>query len=145
MAAAKALAMMLGMQKKTPSLLCYYDARVLSSAYAGLFNSETYKPRLTYYAFMMFNQAHKLQNEVETKSDNENIFVCGAKKDGKAVLLISNIGGAAEIEIEALGVNMKDAELLMISDVYSYSPTGIDISNGKLTLPRGSCAEIRFV
>ena len=145
MAAAKALAMMLGMQKKTPSLCCFYDARVSASIYAGLFNSETTKPRLTYFSFMMFNQAHKLGNEVETTSDNENVFVCGAKKDGKAILLLSNIGDTVEVEIEALGVDMNRAELLMISDVYSYSPTGIDISNGKLTLPRGSCAEIRFV
>ncbi len=145
MAAAKVLAMMLGMQKKKPSLLCYYDARISSSSYAGLFNPETYKPRLTYFAMMMFNQAYKLENEVETKSDNENIFVCGAKKGEKAVLLLSNIGDDAEIEIEALGVDMNNAELLLISDVYSYSPTGIDVSSGKLKLPAGSCAEIRFI
>jgi hypothetical protein len=144
MAAAKALAMMLGMQKKTPGLLCYYDGRATASIYGGLFNAETIKPRLTYFSFMMFNGAYKLGNEVETSSDSENIFVLGAKGDGKSVLLISNIGEAETLEIEALGVDISKAEVLMISDVYHYSPTGLDISNGTLKIPRGSCVEIRF-
>jgi hypothetical protein len=138
------MSMMLGMQKKTPSLLCFYDAQIGISIYAGLFNAEAVKPRLTYFAFMMFNQAYKLENEVETTSDSTEVFVCGAKKGNKSVLLLSNIGEECEVEIEALGVDMASAEVLMISDAYSYSPTGIDISNGKLKLPKYSCAEIRF-
>ncbi|MBQ7356113.1 MAG: hypothetical protein IJW66_01820 [Clostridia bacterium] len=143
-AAAKAMSMMLGMQKKTPSLLCFYDAQIGVSIYAGLFNAEAVKPRLTYFAFMMFNQAYKLENEVKTTSDSTDVFVCGAKKGNKSVLLLSNIGESREVEIEALGVDLASAEVLMISDVYSYSPTGIDISDGKLHLPKNSCAEIRF-
>ena len=143
-AAARAIAMMLGLQKKTTNIACYYDARITASAFAGLFNSETKKPRLAYFAFMMFNEAYKLQNEVETSSENENVFVCGAKKDDKAVLLVSNIGEEVELEIEALGADLKKAEVLMISDIYQYSPTGIDLSDGKLKLPAGTCAEIRF-
>ncbi len=143
-AATKALSMMLGMQKKTPSLLCFYDARLGGSIYAGLFNGETNKPRLTYYAYMMFNQAYKLGCEVETTSDSSDVFVLGAKNDKRSILLLSNIGEDTEIEIEALGADLANAELLMISDVYSYSPTGSDISDGKLHLPKNSCAEIRF-
>ena len=93
---------------------------------------------------MMFNQAYKLGCEVETTSDSSDVFVLGAKNDKRSILLLSNIGEDTEIEIEALGADLANAELLMISDVYSYSPTGIDISNGKLKLPKYSCAEIRF-
>ena len=143
-AAARALAMMLGLQKKTTSIGCYYDARLSASDFAGLFNSETRKPRLAYYAFMMFNHVFKLENEIETSADNESVFVCGAKKENKAVLLVSNIGEEVELEIEALGVDLKEAEVLMISDVYHYTPTGMDITNGKLKLPSGTCVEIRF-
>jgi hypothetical protein len=143
-AAAKAMSMMLGMQKKTPSLLCFYDAQFGVSIYAGLFNGETRKPRPAYYSFMMFNQAYKLENEVDTSSDSSDVFVLGAKNDKKSILLLANIGEDTEVEIEALGVDMKNAEVLMISDVYNYTPTGIDISDGKLKLPKYSCAEIRF-
>ena len=138
-AAAKAMSMMLGMQKKTPSLLCFYDAQFGTSIYAGLFNAETKKPRPAYYSFMMFNQAYKLGNEVKTASDSSDVFVLGARNDKKSILLLSNIGEAVDVEIEALGVDLKDAEVLMISDVYNYSPTGIDISDGKLKLPKNSC------
>jgi two-component system chemotaxis sensor kinase CheA len=64
------------------------------------------------------------------------------KLDKRAKLTI--IGEDTEVEIEALGVDLKNAEVLMISSVYNYTPTGIDISDGKLRLPRYSCAEIRF-
>lgn len=144
-AAAKVLAMMLGMQKKTTGMLCFYDARITgASVYAGLFDVDTCKPLLSYFALMMFNKAYSLENEIETVSDNDKVFVCGAKRDGKAVLLLSNIGEAAEIDLDLHGVDVNDAEVLMISDIYHYSPTGFDISNNKLTMPAGSCAEIRF-
>jgi hypothetical protein len=144
MAAAKALAMILGLQKKSTNIACYYDARITTSAFAGLFDGEKMKPRLTYFAFMMFNEAYKLENEVETSTDCDHVFVCGAKKDDKAVILISNIGETTELDMEILGADMKKTEVLMISDIYHYSPTGMDVSDGKLILPAGTCAELRF-
>ena len=143
-AAAKALAMMLGMQKKRVDMLCYYDARMANSQYGGLFNGLERKPFLTYFAFMMFNDAYKLENEVETASDNKDIFVMGAKKDNRAVLIISNVGDKTEANLDLSGVDLNGAEVLIIDDVYHYSPTGIDISDGKLTIPEKSCVEIRF-
>ena len=144
MTAANALAMMLSMQKKEVSKLFYYCAWWGRSVYSGLFNLYEGKPFLAYYAFMMFNHAYKLENEIETYSESNDVYVVGAKKDGKSVLLISNIGKLTEAELDFSGVCLKDAEVLMISDVYHYSPTGIDISNGRLTLPEGCCVEIRF-
>jgi len=144
-AASRALSMMLGMQKTTLSLMCYYDARIGSSQYGGLFDGAYRKPTRVYFAFMMFNQAYKLENEVETSSDNENVFVCGATKNDKSVLLISNMGEETlEVDLVITGADLKDAEVLMINDVYIYSPTGIDVSNGKLTLPKETCVEIRL-
>ena len=144
MAAAKALAMMLGMQKKNVGILCYYDARITASRYAGLFNSAEVKPYLTYFSFMMFNDAYKLGNEVSTSTDNENLFALGATKDGRSVLLISNIGEDKTVDLNITGVDLNKAEVFMISDIYHYSPTGISIADGKLNIPEGSCVEIRF-
>jgi hypothetical protein len=144
MAAAKALAMMLGMQKKKVDMLCYYDARIAAARYAGLFNGSEAKPYLTYFAFMMFNDAYKLGNEVSTSTDNENLFALGATKEGRSVLLISNIGEDKTVDLNITGVDLDKAEVFMISDIYHYSPTGISIADGKLNIPEGSCVEIRF-
>lgn len=144
LAAAKALSMMLGMQKKRVDMLCYYDARMGNSQYGGLFNGLERKPFLTYFAFMMFNDAYKLENEVYTSTDNDDLFVAGATKDGKSVLLISNVGKEAVVDLQITGADLEKAEVFMISDIYHYSPTGISIADKKLTIPEGSCAEIRF-
>ena len=144
LAASRALAMMLGMQKTRVDMLMYYDARIGASQYSGMFNPDTWKPYLTYFAFMMFNDAYKLENEVESASDNENVSVCAAAKDGKAVLLIANRGDETTAELSLDGVDLTSAEVLIIDDTYNYSPTGKRIDSGKLILPAHSCVEIRF-
>ena len=144
LAASRALAMMLGMQKTRVDMLMYYDARIGASQYGGMFNPDTWKPYLTYFAFMMFNDAYKLENEVESASDDENVSVCAAAKDGKAVLLIANRGDETTAELSLEGVDLTSAEVLIIDDTYNYSPTGKRIDSGKLILPAHSCVEIRF-
>ena len=109
-----------------------------------MFNPDTWKPYLTYFAFMMFNDAYKLENEVESASDDENVSVCAAAKDGKAVLLIANRGDEITAELSLNGVDLTSAEVLIIDDTYNYSPTGKRIDSGKLIIPAHSCVEIRF-
>ncbi|MBQ8509197.1 MAG: hypothetical protein IJ493_04745 [Clostridia bacterium] len=145
MAAARVLAMMLGMQKKPVGMLNFYDARIGTSTYSGMFNPDTWRPYLTYYAFMMFNDAYKLKDEIETASDDDKIYVGGAAKDGKAVLLIANPENkSVKAELTLSGVDFAAAEVLMIDASHQYTPTGIRITDGKLTIPAHSCVEIRF-
>ena len=60
-------------------------------------------------------------------------------------MLIANLNdGDTQIELELNGANEEDAELLLISDTYTYTPTGKRIRDGKLVLPGHTCAEIRF-
>lgn len=146
-AAAKVSAVMLGMQKKKTWMLNFYDARIGSSQYGGIFDPNTWYPYKSYYTLMSFNRAYRLGNEVFTESDDANLYVCGAVSDdgGKAVLLVTNTGSsAAQVEFDLSGVDISDAEILFIDDCYTYTPTGKRIVDGKLTLSPNCCAEIRF-
>ena len=144
-AASHNFAVMLAMQKESLDQMEFYDARLGPSAYGGMFNPDTWRPYPTYYAFMSFNQAFKLHNEIFTESDDGNVYVCGATNGKKSILLLSNRNeNATEVEFDLIGVTADDVEILMINEEYSYTPTGKQICNGKLMLPARSCVEIRF-
>ena len=144
-AAAGALAVMLAMQKKPVGLLAYYDGRIGPSEYGGLFNPDTWAPYLTYFAFMSFNRAYELGDEVQTASDDGKVFVLGATDGEKQLLLLANTGERpVEAAFDIIGADTSRAEILMIDDVYHYSPTGKRIADGRLVLPACSCTEIRM-
>ncbi len=143
---AKTLAFMLGMQKKQPSLLCYYDARIGSSRYGGMFSADNWEPFRSYYAFVSFNAAYKLGNEVETSSSGEKVFVLGAKDDaGRKLLLIANYGDTAEtLEFDVTGADMAKGEVIITDEEYLHTLTGITIRNNTLRIKPYSCIEIRL-
>ncbi len=144
-AAAQNLAMMLGMQKSTLTMMNYYDARCGSSIFSGMFNPDTKKPYPNYYGFMSFNSLYRLENEIEAESDDANLFVGGATDGKKKVLLLSNINGTeTETEFCINGADISDVEILMINDEYEYSPTGKEFVDGKLVIPPHTCVEIKF-
>ena len=139
------LAMMLAMQKERVYMLNYYDARIGRSPYGGMFNPDTYAPYLTYYAFMAFNELYKLKTEVVSASDDEDVFVGGATNGKRSCLLIANTANEdKEIDLELCGVDENGCDIVMLTDVYSYSPTGKKLTDSKLTLPAGSFAQIKF-
>lgn len=143
--AAAVLSMMLGMQKKPISMLMFYDARMRSSEYEGLFNAETKKPTPVYFTFMMFNQLYRLGNEIATEAEGEGLYVGGATDGKKKRLLIVNRNHEdTEVELELHGADADEAEILSIDGTYTYTPNGHRIRNGKLILPADSCTEIRF-
>ncbi len=144
-AAARITAAMLLMQKETTSLMTYYDARIGTSIYGGLFNPDTWAPYKAYYSFMGFNELYKLKNEVFTASDDENICV-GAAADGrKKTLVISNISDkAVECELELSGTENTENEIIRIDDVYTYTLCGQKIKDNKIIMPPYGVAVIRF-
>ena len=143
--ASNVLAVMLAMQKRKTAMLNYYDARIGIGDYAGLFDSNTTYPCKEYFTMMSFNQLYKLKNEVYTKCDDENVYVCGAKKGDKGVVLIANINDKPiEMDFEFIGISVKEIEILMINDIYHYSPCGKEIENNKLIIDANTCVEIRI-
>ncbi|MBQ6471198.1 MAG: hypothetical protein IJJ33_04380 [Victivallales bacterium] len=118
MAAAKVLEMMLKMQNCSQTwMLNYYDARIGSSKFSGLFNPDTWKPYLAYFPFKMFDDAYRLKQQVRASSDHEQIVVCGASDGQRKVLLLVNAGSEeVETAFEFEGANPADAEIIMTND-----------------------------
>ena len=146
-AAAQIWAIMSMMQKrKQVGVMNFYDARMGASVYGGLFNPETCLPYPAYYAFMAFGDAYALGSEVETTSDDEDVYVLGASDGRHSVLLLSNVSTEdREIELNLVGVDMQDAYVLLLDEAHRYSPAGAQaIRDGKLLLHGNACAEIRF-
>lgn len=144
-AAAASLAFMLGMQKRSPSVLCYYDARIGASVYGGMFNPDTHTPYKTYYSFVSFNSLYKLENEIETSSDDENLYVGGAAKDGKKVLVFANMTDKPQtVEFDVKGADLSDAEVVITDSEYMHTLVGGTIENGKLDVKPYASVEIRM-
>lgn len=142
-AAANAYAMMLGMQKTRINMLNFYDARIRRSDYEGLFNSETRKPLPAYYAFMSFGRAYRLGNEAYSVCGEDGVYVCAATDGRRGSLMIANLNPRPfKAELDVSGMTLE--EILVIDETYTYSPTGIEIKDGALTLSPFSCTEIRY-
>ena len=80
--AAFTAASMLTAQKSPMNMFMYYDAGP-NGAFNGLFAPFTYQPQLPYYAFWQFNKLYKLQNEVDSGTDCEDLYI-GAATNGNA-------------------------------------------------------------
>ncbi len=141
----KTLSMMLGMQKKTTAMLCFYDARCGIGNYSGMFNPDTRLPRKNYYAFRTFGRMYTYGNEVETTCDDSGIYVGGATNGKKAILAISNPSDRElTCELSLCGVDTADVDIIITDDNFQYLDSGRKIVDGKITLSPWSCTEIRF-
>ncbi|MCQ2402160.1 MAG: hypothetical protein MJ202_00320 [Lentisphaeria bacterium] len=145
-AAAQVFGMMLAMQKEDTKMLNYYDARLGFSGYGGMFNPDTWEPYLAYFVFKMFHDAYQLKNEMQSASDDPDVYVCAAGNDRRRVLLLANVSDRKmDAELDLQGVSVSEAEVVMINSVYRNSLTGIRIaSDGKLSIPPYTCVELRF-
>ena len=145
--AAKVMAVMLEMQKKTTtSVLCYYDARFSPDRYAGLFNPDTWRPSLAYYPFVAFNEAYKLGGEVATGTNKpDQIAVLGASGKGRRILLLANVGGEVSVRLDLTGVDLANVQVLRIDGENTLTLTGEGVADGKISLPAGGSAMIVFL
>jgi hypothetical protein len=92
-------AMMMAMHDKKVTMMCYYDARLGHSVYAGLFNPLTYKPFCTYYSFKAFGKLYELKNQVEVTGDiTAGLYALAATNGKERGILITNIGEDKEVE-----------------------------------------------
>lgn len=101
-----ALATMACCQYADVDILLYYDARPCE--YNGMFNSDVCSILLKgYYPFYNFNKLYKIGQSVEINCQNEDIFLCGASKDGIGGILITHYNkdeqtSEKQLEIEVL-------------------------------------------
>ncbi len=121
-ACAETTAMMCAMQNRKMAMMCYYDARIGASIYAGMFNPLTYEPFPTYYGFKAFGSLYALGTQTDCKSDSEEVYAVAAT-DGKTNgLLIVNTGEDAEITTD-LPQNM---QAYIIDESHSLEPIALD-------------------
>jgi len=109
-------------------MMCYYDARISLGAYGGLFNPMTHKPLCTYYGFKAFGNLYRLGTEIETISDNENVYVLGATDGKESGVLITNIGEDTEIHTDF----SKNATAYIIDKEHLYEKADIDLTSFEL-------------
>lgn len=144
-ASSHAFATLVQMQRSKTSMMNYYDARCTGSRYGGLFNPETMEPYLTYFGFMMFNDAYKLKNEVYSCSEDPRYPVCAASDGRHHILLLANMyNEEAEVELDIQGADENKPEIFMLNNIYRNSPTGIKLQDNKLKIPPETCVSIRF-
>ncbi len=90
-------------------ILLYYDAR--PCGFNGMFSSDVCSIVLKgYYPFYNFNKLYKIGESVPVECENDDIFLCGAYKDGKGGILITHFNNAddtPEKQID-LKVNVED-------------------------------------
>ena len=143
--AADTFAVLLGAQKTSTALLCYYDARIGQSVYGGMFDPMTYEPLLTYYGFKSFNMAYKLGEETESASSDPDVYVLSARNAGKGILLIANTKEEElTLHFDIKGAGTEEAEVLITDEQYLYTYLGEIIKQNQLTVKAHSCIEIRF-
>lgn len=143
--AANTFGVIIGSQKNEVAMLNYYDAGLGASVYRGLINPDTFYPYKTYYAFKSFNEAYKLGSEVESDSDNDEIYVLGARNDKSGVILIANTTDQpTTFQLNIDGADINTSDVLSIDEEYHYTFRGKVIKNNKLTVKGYSCTEIRI-
>ena len=134
MAAARCAAMMCAMQRTRTDILCYYDARVGTSIYGGVFNPLTLEPFPLYYAFVAFNELYKL-GEMATCShaNSDGIYILAAASDAHKAVLVANESDR-DVPIRTnLGAEMKAS---VINDTLRLEPTNVNASD--FTIPQGT-------
>ena len=133
--AAEVAAMMLGMQNRTPSVLCIYDMRTNNSPYCPLFDIRTHEPIHAYYSLVAFNHLYKLTNQVELSVDNEDVYAVAASDGEHHALVISNLTGAKE-PLTLEGVDLERARISVIDDkrLLSWAPSANQIGKNTVML-----------
>ena len=133
-AAAKAAAMMCGMQKTKTKILCYYDARLEATPYAGFFNPITTKPYPLYYAFKGFNELYKLGNSVECLyEEGKGFYAIAACKDGKKAVYAANTSGGDITVTTGISDNLG---VYILNDEKMLEKT--ELSPDKFVMPKDS-------
>ncbi len=116
---AKAAAFMCAMQNSEEQILCYYDARIGSSIYGGMFNPITYEPFCTYYAFYAFGQLYHLGGQVACEGEEGDIHALAATNGKERAAMIVN----ASDEDQTIFTNLSDSmKVYAIDETHHLTP-----------------------
>ena len=102
-AAASSAAMMCAMQETKMTMMNFYDARITTSDYCGLFDSRFRCPMATYDAFLTFGELYALGTQVEVQGAGDGLYATAATNGKDNAILLANIGEAKEISLNLSG------------------------------------------
>lgn len=122
-AAANVAAMMCAMQNTRMDMMCYYDARIGTSVYGGLFNPMSCEPFCTYYAMKAFGILYSLGTQVKCEGAQDGIYAVAATGDEGNAIMITNISGES-IPIECAEAN--GMTVLLIDEAHLMEVTDFD-------------------
>lgn len=123
----------LALQKEPLDMLMYYDAQITSN-YCGMFNPITNEPFKAYYSFKAFNELYKLKNEVETQSDDKELYCVGAKQGDTVAVMVANISDN-EKTITLKGLQKIDTvNIFVIDETHEYGAKIYYCDNGSVSV-----------
>ena len=102
-ASANTTAMMCAMQNEKMDMMCYYDARLGVSYYAGLFNPMTFQPTCVFYAMKAFGKLYAMGTQTAVTGTDSKLYAVAAKGEAGRSLLIANIGADTQVETDLPG------------------------------------------
>ena len=102
-AAASSAAMMCAMQETKMTMMNFYDARITTSDYCGLFDSRFRCPMATYDAFLAFGTLYALGAQAEVKGLGEDLYATAASDGKDNAILLANIGEKKEVSLNLSG------------------------------------------
>ena len=105
-ASGNTLAMLCEMQHTAVNVMCYYDARMNTGVFAGLFDPNTRLPVSTYYSLYAFGKLRALGTEVSAVSDDDNVLTLAATDGSKKGAVLVNIGEKTEVTTDLHGMTV---------------------------------------
>ena len=99
-ASANTTAMMCAMQNEKMDMMCYYDARLGVSYYAGLFNPMTFQPTCVFYAMKAFGKLYAMGTQAALTGTDSKLYAVAAKGENGRSVLIANIGADTRVETD---------------------------------------------
>ncbi|MBQ7353592.1 MAG: hypothetical protein IJW54_06305 [Clostridia bacterium] len=124
-AAFTAACMSAGQNNPDIDMLMYYDAR--PTGFNGLWDMYAYEELKGYYPFYIFANLYELGTQVVNSSDDENIYVVGARNGDKVGAMVTYYAendnlDSKLIEISVDGFDMSNAKIYIVDEVNSMSP-----------------------
>ena len=118
-------------------MLMYYDAR--PSEWNSLFDFYTLEPIKGYYAFYTFANLYELGTQIESQSDDENVYVIGATDGGKYGGVVTyytenDNEGAKTVTLHIEGVDTASLKLYLTDENNTYTPFACKAEGNKITM-----------
>lgn len=117
--AAATAGFILSMQNSPVDIGMFYDARIGTSIYGGLFDPMSQLPLKSYWAFPAFNELYRRKVQVEAISDTEDLFVAAADGDPEGAVMIVNYSNeTVELDLDLGGKEITSCRLT--DEAYNY-------------------------